>query len=65
MAKVYCGLAEERSDTNGRAQLQKLLEYHSNKKSSISCSVCDYLLSCLDWSLEYNHNYSKSNIRVV
>ena len=39
MAKEYDDLAEENDDVNGRTQLIKLVEYHSEKQNSFYPAV--------------------------
>ena len=39
MAKEYCGPAEEDVDVNVRAQLFKLMEYHSEKENPLHPAV--------------------------
>ena len=58
-------LMKEHSNINRGAQLLKLVEYHSEKENSFNPAACDYWLSYLGLSLEYNHNYSENGIHVV
>ena len=61
--KGYCGLVKEHVDFCGRVQPRKFVK--GEGKLIITGYFCDYWLTYLSLSLEYDHNPSESGICVA
>ena len=64
MAKEYCGLVEEQGDINRRAQLLKLVDYLSEKETSLHLTVF-VIISYLASACHCRLNTPESGICVV